>query len=162
MDRLRVLHGTWRGRGAGDYPTIDAFKYEETLRFEFDSRYPMIHYEQRTFLMPSGEASHWESGFIRVVEGSVEFHFRVDELVDNKRAAWTCVAAPKVPDEWVDTRVTFDLDPTDDGGTVVGFSHTGWESVEGAYAQCNTVWGELMHRLRDYVEGNPRGPYFEG
>ena len=96
------------------------------------------------------------------VGGSVEFHFRVDELADNKRAAWTCVAAPKVPDEWVDTRVTFNLEPTDDGGTVVGFSHTGWESVEGAYAQCNTVWGELMHRLRDYVEGNPRGPYFEG
>ena len=54
--------------------------------------------------------------------GSVEFHFRVDELVDNKRTAWTCVAAPKVPDEWVDTRVTFDLEPTDDGATVVSFA----------------------------------------
>lgn len=72
MTRLRVLHGTWRGAGSGDYPTIEAFRYDETLRVEFDARYPMIHYEQRTTLTPSGEASHWESGFVRVVDGQVE------------------------------------------------------------------------------------------
>jgi len=74
MRRLSLLEGTWRGTGAGDYPTIDAFEYEETIRFDVDDSYPLIHYEQKTRLIPSGEASHWESGFIRPLDdGSVEW-----------------------------------------------------------------------------------------
>ncbi len=42
--------------------------------------------------------------------GAVEFHFRLDELSPG-RAAFTCVPAPKVPAEWVGTRLTFDLAP---------------------------------------------------
>jgi len=71
MRRLQILAGRWTGRGVGNYPTIDAFRYDETLRFELDPSYPLIHYEQRTRLIPSGEASHWESGFIRVPENDV-------------------------------------------------------------------------------------------
>jgi len=26
------------------------------------------------------------------------------------------------------------------------------------YAICNSSWGELMHRLKDYVEGRNPGP----
>jgi hypothetical protein len=71
--RLGKLHGVWRGEGAGDYPTIEAFRYRETLVFELDSDYPMLHYEQRTVLLPGETASHWESGFIRATEdGSIE------------------------------------------------------------------------------------------
>jgi hypothetical protein len=69
---LGRLAGSWSGSGVGDYPTIERFEYEETLRFELDARYPLIHYEQRTRLA-SGEASHWESGFLRWQEdGSIE------------------------------------------------------------------------------------------
>jgi len=69
---LRDLHGTWSGRGQGNYPTIDSFEYLETTRFEFDERYPLIHLEQRTTLA-DGEPSHWESGFIRVADdGMIE------------------------------------------------------------------------------------------
>ena len=73
MRKLAALEGSWRGGGKGDYPTIEAFEYEETLRFELDSSYPMIHYEQRTLLLPAREPSHWESGFIRPMEdGTIE------------------------------------------------------------------------------------------
>ena len=73
MRRLAPLEGSWCGRGSGDYPTIEAFEYEETLRFELDTSYPMIHYEQRTLLLPTRQPSHWESGFIRATEdGSIE------------------------------------------------------------------------------------------
>jgi len=73
MSLLAVLAGSWRGTGRGEYPTIENFRYDERLRFEVDSSYPLIHYEQRTRLSPRGDASHWESGFIRpVAGGSVE------------------------------------------------------------------------------------------
>jgi uncharacterized protein YndB with AHSA1/START domain len=91
--------------------------------------------------------------------GAVEFHFRVDELSD-RRVAWTCVSAPRVPEEWVGTQVTFDLSPAENGCTVVHFGHRNWRTVEGEYPACNTVWGDLMHRLKACAEGAPRGPYF--
>jgi uncharacterized protein YndB with AHSA1/START domain len=91
--------------------------------------------------------------------GAVEFHFRVDELTD-RRLAWTCLAAPKVPEEWVGTRITFELSPAKGGGALLRFGHLGWRSTEGEFPACNTVWGELMHRLKASAEGSPRGPYF--
>ena len=73
MARLEPLRGAWAGQGSGDYPTIDAFQYQERLTFEFAASYPLIHYEQRTLLLPGLEPSHWESGFIRPLEdGMVE------------------------------------------------------------------------------------------
>ncbi len=73
LEMISALDGTWRGTGRGDYPTIDAFRYEETLRFELDRAYPMFHFEQRAYLLPGREPSHWESGFIRLMEdGNIE------------------------------------------------------------------------------------------
>jgi hypothetical protein len=73
MERLRCLAGVWKGEGSGSFPTIEPFTYDETLRLEFDRDYPLIHYEQRTRLLSTGEKSHWESGFIRVLDdGQVE------------------------------------------------------------------------------------------
>ncbi|MCP3981157.1 MAG: FABP family protein [bacterium] len=73
VSRLALLAGRWKGRGAGEYPTIESFEYEEDLRFDLDAGYPLIHYEQKTLLLPAREPSHWESGFIRPLEdGSIE------------------------------------------------------------------------------------------
>jgi uncharacterized protein YndB with AHSA1/START domain len=97
----------------------------------------------------------------RFIGGAVEFHFRVDEL-GPKRIAWTCVPGEKTPPEWLPTKITFDMRPGADGTTQLDFAHRGWRSADGDLPQCNTVWGELMHRLKDSAEGKPRGPYFTG
>ncbi|MBT4644770.1 MAG: hypothetical protein HN590_03320 [Calditrichaeota bacterium] len=91
---------------------------------------------------------------------AVEFHFRVDEHHTNG-VLWTCVQAPKVPDEWVGTIITFYL-MENEGVTDVKFSHRNWKLDDRALAQCNTVWGALMPRLRGFVEKNHVNPYFEG
>lgn len=66
-----LLEGTWTGEGRGEYPTITSFEYRETLTFTRRDETSLA-YEQRTqkrydvnseFLV-----SHWESGFIRVLE----------------------------------------------------------------------------------------------
>ena len=101
-------------------------------------------------------------GFVDVFRfdgGAVEFHFRVDEIGPG-HVAWTCVDAPKVPPEWVGTRITFDWSSGKTGGSVLRFGHGNWRSVDGEFPACNTVWGELMHRLKESAEGRPRGPYF--
>jgi len=69
-ERLMCLLGNWQGTGEGNFPTIDSFRYREELHFENDLG--PFHYEQRTWLIDGEdkpvEASHWESGFLIVLE----------------------------------------------------------------------------------------------
>ena len=77
MGRLRLLLGTWKGRGQGNFPTIDAFEYDEHLTFEANDVEPLLHYDQRTWdttqRSDRGEPLHWESGFFRPTDsGCIE------------------------------------------------------------------------------------------
>jgi hypothetical protein len=48
--------GVWRGRGGGEYPTIEPFEYAQELRFSHDGR-PFLFYEARAWLVePDGTA----------------------------------------------------------------------------------------------------------
>ena len=51
---LLPLVGVWRGRGGGDYPTIEPFEYGQEVRFSHDGR-PFLAYESRAWLIePDG------------------------------------------------------------------------------------------------------------
>lgn len=68
LEPLGWLLGTWRGRGAGQYPTIDDFEYGEEARFWHVGR-PVLLYAQRTWA-PSNEAPmHSEMGYWRMADG---------------------------------------------------------------------------------------------
>ena len=72
---LQTLVGTWEGKGAGRFPTIDDFRYREELRITGGFDELLLHYEQRTWkLTEDGEAeSHKETGFVGVLEdGTIE------------------------------------------------------------------------------------------
>jgi hypothetical protein len=62
---LRFLLGTWRGRGRGDYPTIEPFTYEEEISFTHAGK-PFIVYAQKTWT-PDGRPLHTETGYLRPV-----------------------------------------------------------------------------------------------
>lgn len=69
---VAVLLGTWRGEGAGEYPTIESFTYTEEVVFT-DVGKPFLHYVQRTW-SPTGSPMHTETGFLRVNgDGAIEF-----------------------------------------------------------------------------------------
>jgi hypothetical protein len=44
--------GLWRGRGSGEYPTIQPFEYAQELRISHDGR-PFLSYESRAWLITS-------------------------------------------------------------------------------------------------------------
>jgi hypothetical protein len=62
--------GVWRGRGGGEYPTINGFGYAQEVRFSHDGR-PFLYYESRAWLLEDDgtpiRPSHREVGFWRAV-----------------------------------------------------------------------------------------------
>ncbi len=88
---------------------------------------------------------------------STVFKMRIEELTPNRQLKWSCDSGP---DEWIGTKLRFDLQSHPDGDTVVRFAHAGWRSTEGAFPLCNTTWGALMVRLKGYCEGKSPGPFF--
>ena len=91
--------------------------------------------------------------------GKVVFRMRIDALDPGRKVEWTCLGDWP---EWGDTTLSWDLEPTDDGGTTLRFAHRGWKTTEKEYAACNSTWGHLMFVLKDYVEGKPVEPQFLG
>jgi hypothetical protein len=69
---LAVLAATWRGGGAGEYPTIAAFSYTEELVITPVPDRPLAHWRSTTREATSGEPRHAESGFLRVTPAGVE------------------------------------------------------------------------------------------
>lgn len=61
---LEELVGTWRGGGAGEFPTMDPFIYEEEITF-LDLGVPAIVYRQRAWSPEHDELLHLETGLWR-------------------------------------------------------------------------------------------------
>ena len=72
-----------------------------------------------------------------------------------QRTEWLCDTGA----EWSGTRLIFEMEQRPPG-TLLRFTHAGWESATDYFVACTTTWGELMYRLKAEAEGKPRGPLF--
>ena len=82
------------------------------------------------------------------------FRMTIEKLDREKQVVWTCHGDHR---EWNGTTLTWNIAPEAMGSTL-RFTHSGWKSVSEYYAMCNSTWGELMYRLKDYAEGKAPGP----
>ena len=70
---LLGLVGTWRGRGHGEYPTIEPFDYLEEITLAPGPGKPFFAYTQRTRDAHDDQPLHAETGYWRPVgDGAVE------------------------------------------------------------------------------------------
>jgi hypothetical protein len=65
LEALAPLLGTWAGRGAGEYPTIQPFEYLEEVVFSHVGK-PFLAYSQKTKAATDGKPMHAETGYLRV------------------------------------------------------------------------------------------------
>jgi uncharacterized protein YndB with AHSA1/START domain len=113
----------------------------------------------------SGLASWWtaDAHAEQKVGGKAEFGFNkrsvmyrmtIDALDPGKQVAWSCHGDNP---EWRGTTLTWTI-TADGAGSVLRFTHGNWKSASDFFAMCNSTWGELMYRLKGYLEGNAPGP----
>ena len=84
------------------------------------------------------------------------FHMDVATLEPGKRVVFKCRGDHP---EWEGTTLTWEIEEGD-GASILTFTHSGWASVTDFCASCNTVWGELLHRLKGVAEGKKPGPHW--
>src|ERR687889_2003329 len=84
---------------------------------------------------------------------------RIDALEPGRLVQWTPVGGFR---GWIGTSITWRLEPADDGGTVVHFTHSGWpdEAADGEMAMCGYTWAQIIDRLDAQVTRDERAPYF--
>ena len=102
----------------------------------------------------SGEAgTSWEITF----PGSVtRFTWEVEAVRPEVVVAWRCLDGPG---DSIGTTVSFRLEEVA-GGPRVHFTHRGWPHTAGAYTKCNTLWGGLLHHLKNYAESGTAAPLY--
>jgi uncharacterized protein YndB with AHSA1/START domain len=111
---------------------------------------------------PEGVAGWWttETRGDNKAGGMITFRFTADgrelgvfdmkilELHPDARIVWQVVNGP---DEWVGTKLRFEL-TQEDGFTIVLFRHEGWkEPVEFMY-HCSTKWATFLMSLKSLAE----------
>jgi hypothetical protein len=74
--------------------------------------------------------------------GRRPFRWRFAEITPASLARWECVEGPG-------------------DSTVVECDHDGWPEGHDAYITCNTLWGILMGKLKEYAETSTPAPAFQ-
>ncbi|WP_338720177.1 SRPBCC domain-containing protein [Devosia sp. XK-2] len=91
-----------------------------------------------------------------VVGGQIRFTFgqkgfflmRVLDLVPGRKVLWEVIDGPE---EWIGTKVRFEIDQQDDY-TVVLFKHEGWREPVEFMHHCSTKWAMFLMSLKSLVE----------
>ena len=111
-------------------------------------------------LADAGEMAAWHVGHIegKVAVGStfylnpkpgLKFGWKTDEIVTNERVRQTCVEGPGSSGGKI---VTVVLSDAGKDGTLVMLTDSGWIDDDAGLPFCNTQWGEVLLRLKEYAE----------
>jgi uncharacterized protein YndB with AHSA1/START domain len=91
------------------------------------------------------------------------FDMKVLELQPAKRVLWQVVEGPQ---EWIGTRISFDLKQAGDHAIVL-FKHQGWKEPVEFMHHCSTKWAIYLMSLKSLVETgrgtpNPNDTHISG
>lgn len=116
---------------------------------------------------PAGLAGWWtrEATADDAVGGFATFRFgeryfdrmKITALEPGRRVEWECVEGDK---EWIGTTFLFDLE-SDQGHTVLRFTHADWREETDFFAHCNYHWGYYIRSLKLFAETGEGTPYDE-
>ena len=94
-------------------------------------------------------------GVIQFRFGAGGFDTKVLELDPARRVLWQVIDGPE---EWVGTKISFDLKQNDDW-TIVLFKHEGWKEPVEFMHHCSTKWGVFLLSLKSLLETGKGAPW---
>ena len=105
----------------------------------------------KTFWTQKIEGESREGEMLRVyfLGDSPTAVMRVDEITPSRMVRWRCMVGPN---EWVNTKITFEIGHDDDESTVM-FTHSDWTNVGPFMHHCSTKWAYFLLGLKDMLEG---------
>jgi uncharacterized protein YndB with AHSA1/START domain len=83
------------------------------------------------------------------------FDMKVLELDPAKRVLWQVIDGPE---EWIGTKVSFDL-KQDGDYTIIHFKHEGWKEAMEFMYHCSTKWAIFLMSLKSLVETGKGAPH---
>lgn len=87
-------------------------------------------------------------GVIQFRFGAGGFDMKVLDLQPARRVLWQVVEGPE---EWVGTKISFDLKQEDDW-TILLFKHEGWKEPVAFMHHCSTKWAVFLLSLKALLE----------
>ena len=93
-------------------------------------------------------------GVLQFRFGAGGFDMKVLELHPARRVLWQVVDGPE---EWIGTRISFDLEQRGDW-TIVLFKHEGWKEPAEFMHHCGTKWGVFLLSLKSLLETGKGAP----
>jgi uncharacterized protein YndB with AHSA1/START domain len=87
-------------------------------------------------------------GVLQFRFGNGGFDMKVLELQSGKRVFWQVVEGPE---EWLGTKISFDIVQRDDW-TIVLFKHAGWKEPVEFMHHCSTKWAVFLLSLKSLLE----------
>jgi len=98
-----------------------------------------------------------QGGVIRFGFGQLGFNkMKIISLKKDQKVDWHCVDGAQ---DWIGTRLRFELSEDKDKNTLVKFEQCGWKEANDFYAQCNYHWGLYMRSLKSLCESGAGTPY---
>jgi uncharacterized protein YndB with AHSA1/START domain len=94
-------------------------------------------------------------GRLRFRFGAGGFDMQVLELRPDRRVQWQVIDGPE---EWIGTKISFDLDRRDDW-TIVLFKHEGWKEPVEFMHHCGTKWAVFLLSLKSLLETGQGAPW---
>ena len=105
----------------------------------------------------SGKSDNGGEVTLSFTEKEGPFRWKVTEAEQGSLVRWECLAGPG---QSVGTTATFRLSSASADKTVVDLDHEGFEESDAKLKTCNTLWGALMHQLKQFVETKQPKPAF--
>jgi uncharacterized protein YndB with AHSA1/START domain len=94
-------------------------------------------------------------GVLQFRFGAGGFDMKVLELDPARQVLWQVVDGPE---EWIGTKISFDLDQRGDW-TIVLFKHEGWKEPVEFMHHCSTKWGVFLLSLKSLLETGKGTPW---
>jgi uncharacterized protein YndB with AHSA1/START domain len=82
------------------------------------------------------------------------FRMTIEKLEPDKVLVMSCHGDQP---EWAGTTLEWTIEPAP-AGSILTFNHKGWREITPYCAECNSMWGNLMFRLKAYAETGKPSP----